>query len=111
MSYTKISQDTHFGTFTSDQDFENSVWYEQNSNQELHIVGSKKANKWGIHDNIGNVSEIVFDNFPGYPSYVKMLKGGDIMSYLKADMRPSTQTETAIDYPEPFSGLRLVFVY
>ena len=38
-------------------------WYIENSNEEIHPVASKKANKLGLFDMTGNVSELCWDNY------------------------------------------------
>jgi hypothetical protein len=38
------------------------AWYEGNSKGRKHIVGQRKANKWGVFDMTGNVDELVHNN-------------------------------------------------
>lgn len=33
------------------------AWFGENADQKTHVAGQKKANRWGIHDLYGNVSE------------------------------------------------------
>lgn len=42
------------------------AWYYKNSGEESHTVGTKKANKLGIYDMSGNVSEWVYDSYASF---------------------------------------------
>ncbi len=50
------------------------AWFGENSNQEYHAVGSKKANPWGLHDIYGNVAELTLD--PYEPDTYEQWKAG-----------------------------------
>lgn len=53
------------------------AWYYQNSGEQLHEVGKKEANKWGLFDMIGNVWEWCWDLYDEdtYGTY-RVFRGG-----------------------------------
>jgi hypothetical protein len=63
-------------------DFDDYVWYWENSDKETHAVGTKKENAWGLYDMIGNVSEWCLDWFYDLPSW-----GSDPMGPLSGTKR------------------------
>ena len=84
------------------------AWYEENSGDTLHPVGTKKANAWGLHDMHGNVGEWVADWYGTYPGAaqtdpsgpatgtLRLLRGGsfdDSPRYLRSADRTRFQFE------------------
>ena len=56
--YACFSQPISNKVSTNPKDkFEDYSWYEENSNNQTHTVGTKKANYYGLHDMYGNVWE------------------------------------------------------
>ena len=49
--------------FPQGSKIDNFAWYEENSNDATHPVGSKIPNSLGLYDMSGNVSEWCFDSF------------------------------------------------
>ena len=53
------------------------AWYNENSNGEIHDVGQKEPNAWGLYDMLGNVWEWCYDLYDEtvYGSY-RIFRGG-----------------------------------
>lgn len=55
--------------FASPDKLRQYAWFAENAGQKTHPVGEKKANRWGIYDLYGNVSEWCEDVYS--PTYYK----------------------------------------
>lgn len=54
--------------YSGSNNIDEVAWYEENSSDETHPVGTKKANELGLYDMSGNVWEWCSDHFRDYPS-------------------------------------------
>lgn len=96
------------------------AWYKDNSDNQTHPVGQKKANAWGLHDMSGNVEEWAYDRFRAFTRRTQTdpkgptigrnsrpLRGGSFFytpEYLRSSVRhPNSTTDR-----DPRFGFRVV---
>lgn len=78
------------------RDFDSMAWYDENSGDKTHPVGTKQPNAWGLYDMLGNVLEWCqdwyHDNYIGSPvdgsawesgggQTYRVMRGGSWVSY------------------------------
>jgi formylglycine-generating enzyme required for sulfatase activity len=96
------------------------AWYDDNSDGQRHPVGTKAANRFGLHDMLGNVSEWVLDRYynkysddsdpidvdlPLAANASAVARGGSWVS--DADgVRASRRLQMETDAEEPHIGFR-----
>ncbi len=93
------------------------AWYAANSDGTPHAVGSRKPNRWGLHDLHGNVWEWCWDCYGPYSSAaqddpigpptgeVRVLRGGSF--YFPAEgLRSAFRDGNRAEYRDGFVGFR-----
>ena len=69
----------------------NYAWYQKNSDEKLHAVGTKKPNSFGLYDMHGNAAEWVLDAYSeaGYQSLADLAqKKGELVAKWPTELYP-----------------------
>jgi len=83
-------------------------WYNENSGDELHPVGQKKPNSFGLYDMSGNVAEWCWDSNPTSPSgSYRVYRGGGWNNH-EMLCRSGGCFSNAPDYRDNSIGFRVV---
>ena len=96
------------------------AWFEGNSDGTTHVVASRRANAWGLHDMLGNAAEWTLDAYGPYPRLeeetdptgpatgtTRGVRGGAFRSFPPA-LRCAARAGTPGSYQLPHVGLRVV---
>lgn len=79
----------------------NYAWYQGNSRDRVHPVGTKRANPWGLHDVHGNVWEWTRSWFGAYP--------GDSVTDYEGPSSGSQRVDRGGAWPTDSRGLRVSY--
>lgn len=90
--------------YSGSNDIDYVAWYVGNSDDRIHVVGTKTPNGFGLFDMSGNVSEWVLD---GYDGGYRVFKGGNWSSHAEACMTFS-RSQTTPDKRSYLIGFRLL---
>lgn len=79
--YAALVGETKNKRYSGGGNIDNLAWYSLNSEGEVHPVGLKRPNKFGIYDMSGNICEWCVDNYISYTRKYNIEKKKDIGNY------------------------------
>jgi len=79
-SFAKAGTQNRWAGTDEEVAIDDYVWHEENSGNEIHPVGEKLPNEWGLYDMSGNVLELCWDMFGG-DRYYRAVRGGSYWNY------------------------------
>jgi len=88
--------------------FDASAWYRSNSNRDIHDVGKKLPNRWGLYDMHGNVREMCLDWLGSLPKGMAIDPvgpGSGTERVLKGGGHDSEPSSTFVWAPEDCSAV------
>lgn len=108
------------GAFGGTGNIDEMGWYEGNSEQKTHPVGTKQPNAWGLYDMHGNVSEWCSDYYePEYPDgevvdpigpekgKYRVVRGGS-WGYFSRSARCAARSSAPGSYQLKQTGFRII---
>lgn len=112
---------TQFYTGDNKSDLDHTGWYKENSETQLHSVGEKEPNSFGLYDTHGNVWEWIYDDWhsdyngaindgsawvEGHQNIKKVVRGGSWSASLR-DCRSAARDKNSPNNKYSVLGFRL----
>ena len=113
----KSGTNSNYGYGDDDGILPKFAWYEDNSNSSVKLIGTKKANSFGIHDMLGNIAEWTNDSFYAYDeasyrmkkndSHEKVVRGGAYFNTYD-ELTTFRRVSLGKDQSNKYTGFRIV---
>ena len=105
-SFAKAGTQNRWAGTDDPQKLERYAWCKKNSGNEIHPVGEKLPNAWGLYDMTGNVREWCWDKYKGTAYNRRVIHGGSV-KFDADDCLVSVRTETDAHYRTDHLGFRI----